>query len=953
MAINLRPGAVGLIYSPGQTWDLDIYLLDAFDAPFAIGARKVTAVIESNGIVLETMTAGSGLTIANNNIKVVKDVTTLTVAGNTASFNPMFDNIAVGQFKMTLMWENTGKDQPLVIFLIDVNKDVDESNVGMSSGSLKIEAKIGGTNVSLRLMELSDSIVDGSVMNRHIAENAVNYSNVSFMNIEDSVDGGFVITATGQDGRKKKLLEMSRSAIWKLLLNPSSIQDGSIAITKLLPEIQTLINMIKMFSVEANAPSKDIFKALLTGTDGRKKKLFSFNENAELKAFFDFSLRKIREMDIDSSLAFAYKYDFNPERDKYIFKVLVTGKDGRKKILYAGKPNGEISGIFEVKNKSIGEDQIKDSILNRLPTELFLKQNSQNNSDYLVSENQDDNYASETIDFPIYTDTVGSLFRRLTPLKTKTITISNNTESVIEVNTKGAFLTIKGKNFRSNYAPVINSKFSSYKGWFLYNSAQLPQNPVVGDYYLCMFFYNVAKTVTVGGITFSEWDIIYFDGAWKVQQCPALSSTLVAGDYFDINQTGKYWKTDLLQNDKLVFLGIKAGGGWNEPIFIKQKQGDFFYRGICDPITFLTNIMSNGDLYIVGQNGNIGGIAVQKGDFIFKESGFVGFQKNEITSIPIGYSYSFSLNNTNELSIRRADLGPKVSVSAKAKVNTKLRQISDNMVCMSDSMFGANVWQNIVPLFPNKNVAIESYGGADSNNILAMLKKLLYDKSFYSGYVFNFWHGQNNDNDLNQIKEVALEFVSLISNENYKFTMWSILGNVVMGWNGNRFTCPVHENAFAGNANSVHYQVENFYDLVFKGKHFPTRKKALEASLTRTRRHLQFPFYDSNNQLQYLTEGQVAQQYGIPALSFFFDYSSVSWTPEQLNFIGYHNATALPSGGNNMDYKLRNGNGTLGNLIVNENGVWREIGYDHVHTSFEGGAALAQKFKEFYNNLNY
>ena len=44
MAVNLQPGAIGLIYSPGQTWDLDIYLLDAFDAPFAIGTRKVTAV---------------------------------------------------------------------------------------------------------------------------------------------------------------------------------------------------------------------------------------------------------------------------------------------------------------------------------------------------------------------------------------------------------------------------------------------------------------------------------------------------------------------------------------------------------------------------------------------------------------------------------------------------------------------------------------------------------------------------------------------------------------------------------------------------------------------------------------------------------------------------------------------------------------------------------------------
>ncbi|MDI9870563.1 hypothetical protein [Flectobacillus roseus] len=954
MAINLKPGAVGLIYSPGQTWDLDIYLLDAFDAPFAIGDRKVTAVIESNGIVLETMTAGSGLTIANNNIKLVKDMTTLTVTGSSAIYNPQLDNVPLGQFKMTLRWENAGKDQPLMIFLIDVNSDVQEREAGISSGALGIICNIINNQVSIRLKELSDTIANGSILNRHLSENSVDYENMAFMNIEETSEGGFVITALGNDGRRKKVLQMSQNALWKMLLDPDSIQNESIAMNKFLPEVQGLINMIKMFSVESFPSGEhDIFTATVNGTDGRKKKLFSVNSKAELKSLFDFSLRKIREIDIDSNLFFGYKHDFDPEKDKYILELTAVDKDGRKKYLLGVEPNGKISGIFEIKNKSVGEEHIKDSILNRLPSDLFIKQNSQNNNDYLISDNQDDNYSTESFDFPIYTDPVGSLFKRLAPLKTKSITIFNNTASVIEVNSKGSFLTIKGKNFRNSYTPIVNSKFVSYKGWFLYNSTQLPQNPTLGDYYLCMFFYNVAKTTTIQGITFSEWDILYYDGIWKVQQCPSSSATLQAGDYFDITQQGQYWKTDLSQNDKLVFLGIKAGGGWNEPIFIKQKSSDFFFRGICNPNTFSTNIMSNTDLYIVGQSGNIDGISVQKGDYVYKDNGFIGIQKNEIVSIPVGYSYSFAVNNTNELSVRRADLGAKVSLQAKAKINTKLRQINDDMVCVSDSMFGANVWQNIVPLFPTKNVAIESYGGADSNNILAMLKKLLYEKVNYAGYVFNFWHGQNNDTDLTQIKEVALEFASLVSNENYKFTMWSMLGNMDLQWNGNRFICPVHENAFSGNINSVHFQVENFYDLIFKGKHFPTRKKALEASANRTRRHLQFPYYDSNNDVQYLTEGQVSQQYGIPALSYFFDFTSVTWSPEDLRFTGYHSSSGLPTGGNNLDYKLRNGNGTMGNILVKENGIWIEKGYDHVHPSNEGGAAIAQKFKEFYNKLNY
>lgn len=163
MAINLRPGAYAFQIEKGATWDFDIYLLDAFDAPFLIGTRKVTSIIETNGIVVDTLTAGAGLTITSNNIKLVKDNTALTIAGTTATYDPRIDSIPTGQFKMTLMWENSGKDQPLMIFLMDVTETTAESNSGMSVGPLKIEAKIGPVEVTLRIMQIGDSIVNGSI----------------------------------------------------------------------------------------------------------------------------------------------------------------------------------------------------------------------------------------------------------------------------------------------------------------------------------------------------------------------------------------------------------------------------------------------------------------------------------------------------------------------------------------------------------------------------------------------------------------------------------------------------------------------------------------------------------------------------------------------------------------------------------------------------------------------
>lgn len=795
----------------------------------------------------------------------------------------------------------------------------------------------------------TSKIADEAVTNEKLAIDSVSTDNLQDKSVtaekvaffSTKINGGNLdIVAKEESGRRVRIARMNKMGYWKIKLDTRSIENNSLTQEKLSTELNDLLNLLKMFRIDSNSyGAKDILKIV----SANKRKVLTITKEAELKALFNFTLRKIRKQDISDDIFIPDKFSIGYR--KFIAKIRVLGADGRWKIVFGVKKDGTLVGKFDLAPKSISVSHLEDTLQERIPTVDFIRKNSYNSNDYIVVEDYDENYNTEVIDFPIYTSSSnGVLFKQLAPLKTKSINIQNNTGVDLEV-TNTPSIVVKGKNARGSFTPINSAILQNYKGWFLYNSSQLPQNPTVGDYYLCMFFYNVSKTATIGGVTFSEWDVLYFDGAWKVQTCPVTSTTLIESDFFDVSSNGKYWNIDLKSGDKLIFLGIKAGGGWNEPVFVTQKEGDFFYRGLCNPASFSVGVLNNMDLCVVSSNGTVGAFAVNRGDYLYKEDGLVGIVNNPIKVIYNGYSMSMSCKNTSDLAIRRADTqNLKTQVTAKSKVTTKVRAIGHDLVLVSDSMFGTNVGQSIANIFSDRNTAIESYGGADSNNILVMLKKLLYSDNDYVGRIYNFWHGQNNNTDVTQIKAVALEFVSLISNANYKFTMWSVLGNINASWNGTRIVCPVHENATAGNTDSPYIQVESWYDKVFKGKHFPTRKMALQASSGRNTPHLQFPG---------LTEAQVAQLYGIPAFSFWFRYDTVDWKPNELFFTGYHSNSGLPSGGGNLDYKIRIANGTVGNIIVKYNGIWVEYSHDTVHVSKEGGDAIALQYKLFFQNLNY
>ena len=203
-----------------------------------------------------------------------------------------------------------------------------------------------------------------------------------------------------------------------------------------------------------------------------------------------------------------------------------------------------------------------------------------------------------------------------------------------------------------------------------------------------------------------------------------------------------------------------------------------------------------------------------------------------------------------------------------------------------------------------------------------------------------FYHGQNNSTDLVQIKNASMEFAELMIAGNQRFIIWSQLGAQTFGWNGTRITCTLHENAFAGTGNNV--ELENWHDIMFPNRHFNTRKEALLSAESVPSMH--FPG---------LTERQVADTYGITPSQYHHNLVAIGKTPSDLVFTGYKSTSGLPTGGTNNDYQIRTANGTIGEIMVNNNGTWVALAIDAVHVMAYGGLKLSERFKLFVNNNKF
>lgn len=255
-----------------------------------------------------------------------------------------------------------------------------------------------------------------------------------------------------------------------------------------------------------------------------------------------------------------------------------------------------------------------------------------------------------------------------------------------------------------------------------------------------------------------------------------------------------------------------------------------------------------------------------------------------------------------------------------------------SVVMWGDSMVATGGLQTAITslLAPRVFLGI-SYPGAQSRQILARLRQEVEGANTFRGWLHAFFHGTNNLEDSDQVRSAALAMAELAGAPEHRVLWLSVIGQLAMGWNGNRLVGLQHEPAFQGQG--AIRDLERWYEATFPGSLLNCRQVLLDGAPSIPSLH--FPG---------LTEAEAAATYGVPPLSFYLHLPGQPWTPADLTFRGYWRDPGLPEGGADGDYWLRTGNGRTGAVLVRWGGAWAEHVHDLTHLTPAGNAVLARAF---------
>lgn len=725
----------------------------------------------------------------------------------------------------------------------------------------------------------------------------------------------------------------------------NKILDGAVTKQKLEVTLQLLVTLLSQFSsTNPEFDTNDVFQIL----DSLKKKLLYIDSNGKVNGQFNLQANAVNTSNVLDSAITKQKLELtlqtlltllsqfsatNPEFDtNSAYQIL----DSTKKILLEITANGKVRGQFDYSLSPIAYTDLSASMKKSVYQEFSFDPNFQ---DYIY----------------VIQDSVGKIVFGIKYDGTTTIPtiLFPNSVGLTELKDEVKNKFPSTQFIRQNTQNQLDLE-DGFDDMWRGNQFDIPMKTSTFGIYFEPFPPIKTKNLIVINDTGTSLDIIEkkitIRGKNYVSTYNPSTDTIdptiqKAGDFWNVINTGTLDGVSLFSGDRLIYIGRQSNAGTYTYKFVKQKIGEFFLKGEIVPSDSFSPI--NYDCWICSIDGTYQGIVCKSGDYLIYVGAYGRVQTNEIV-LPNSQMVILNCSNSNDFAVRRTDKSTtQVTVNAKGQ-NTKLiRSINNNIVGYSDSMFGKNIGASISALLTDRTWSTESFGGATSDEVLTMIRKRIRETDIHAGKLHNFFHGQNNNTDLVQIKEAMFRMTSLASVQQEKFIVWSVIGSLFCTWNGTRVYINNHEDTITNPSTSWLLNIENHYDNVYQGKHFSGRKALLQKSVGRTRKHLQFPG---------LTESQVATTYNVPALSFWFDYSSVSWNPDTLNFVGYRSTSGLPTGGTNLDYYIRSGGGTVGTvgqIIVNISGTWIEYSHDTVHLSVEGGQAVAQKYIEFLAKLNY
>ena len=529
----------------------------------------------------------------------------------------------------------------------------------------------------------------------------------------------------------------------------------------------------------------------------------------------------------------------------------------------------------------------------------------------------------------------GSGWVRFPSRETKYLIGENHSGQAIEVR-KSSAIDMVGQSYAGDFSITADS--ITLKGQLSGPSVSNPSGTfVAGDYFQYVNGAGSTSTGTHSGMKVG--DLLVYDGSqFVIQAAPGTFSARDRHAVWSVTSAGYFDGKEYAVGDLVIYIGRQpGGGGWQYERWYKAsaESGDFCYFGEFDPASGLPVSPYNLSVYQASAAGSAGGITFSEGDYALRLNGVWHHIQNAAPStFADGDSVFLPCDNADEYEIRRADKSAsRVGVRLSVLTSRIPARSSSDLWLLSDSMFGVSGVGNIIISDSGRVGVVQSYGGGQSEQLLGMVEhEIVSNGDRYAGNTLVLWHGQNNqpsgENSAAQVKEACLRIKELASARDLKCLFLSILGQRVMVWNGSRLVCSQHEDQFAKTGHL--FDLCEWYKSAFPGQWVNIYEVMLAAATDAA--DPEFPG---------MTEKDVADTYGIVPWSFFNPPSGIAWTTDELNFINYWSDPGLPTGGSHLDYYIRTGNGTHGELLVNESGTWVARNIDRTHLSPAGGSALS------------
>ncbi|WP_212985944.1 hypothetical protein [Paenibacillus cineris] len=594
---------------------------------------------------------------------------------------------------------------------------------------------------------------------------------------------------------------------------------------------------------------------------------------------------------------------------------------------------------FNVDPNSMPDASIKEV---KLASEVVRKLGSGNNpSDRMPVE--PDGWRSTQGQLYFNTSVFGHAWTALPGMRTKIVKGINNSGAGLSFRRRSG-LNIRGRQFRGTYdvkAAGVESK--TYKGEFQQADTFPPTGTfAVGDYY--RYITNGARTIN--GESFNYGDLIAYDGTvWKKQPLPnAATYEAEGGDWWSVSNGGYFDGILYAANERIYFVGTQANATLRRRRFVKgtTANGEYYYRGEFAPADGLPTAAVDGEVYAASADGTAGGLIFKANDMLVREAGVWGVvPTSEVVNAAQGAFVVLSCTaNCNEWEVRRTDKtnGRVTGMLNVYRQTARKLQNQSSIVFWGDSMPGTLLKPGVLKPFTDAGYTctVNTYGGGTSTHVLEMMRyAILQGTDVNKDWVHVFWHGQNNDN--NAFYPTVPQMLELIAAwQSNRYVLFSVLGErLATSFDGSRLVFATQEGMQAKTPGSRNDIIE-FYKATYPDNWFNTRQQLLDAA-------------DSTPCLDFpgMTERQVADTYGIPPLSHWFDFSTVTWKPSEMVFKGWHSTSGLPTGGANKDYYVRSGGGRLGNIIVNEGGTWVEYAHDVTHENLTGATIIANGLKKF------